>query len=178
MTTCSASTRDNIPCRFPARRNTTLCINHDPTYTAQQSLNSRTGTAAASHSRRLLAAQRSDTAVFNLDTMPLADRASIQALLDAVIRLELSGRIPGARTRNLLRALSIAVRNFDTPRSDPNNPNPHQPQAARHNLARYDLTRQAIDANIEALCTEADTRDAARLAPAATFPSGLLSQPA
>jgi hypothetical protein len=49
---CTALTAAGAPCGFPARRDTTLCINHHPAYNAGQA-----------HQR-----QRATTALYNLDT--------------------------------------------------------------------------------------------------------------
>ena len=155
-TPCSATTHAGRPCRFAARHLTGLCVNHDPAFREQQARNHRT---AATHSRQLRARERTATTIYTLDTWALADRSSIQALLDAIIRLELAGRLPNARARNLLRALSIAVRNFDTPPLDTTHG-----RTFRHNLNRYHQTRQTLDEHLEALCAEADSRDAARTA--------------
>lgn len=45
--------------------------------------------------------------------MSLTDRTSIQATLDAAIRLYLSGRLGKEQYRELLRGCSLAIRNFD-----------------------------------------------------------------
>jgi len=90
------------PCAFVARRASGLCINHDPAYHEQQRLNARKGAAASVATRR----SRS----IRVDAVDLSSRVRIQALLDAVIRLELLGRIPPSRSRNLIRALSLAGR--------------------------------------------------------------------
>ena len=158
---CSASRADGQPCRFPARHGAGLCINHDPAYRSQQAENRKHGVRAATESRQRRARNHSTTALYALDEWALADRSSIQAILDAVIRLELAGRLPTARVRNLLRALSIAVRNFDTPPGAP-----LHGRTARHDLTRYHHARHTLDQNLEALLTEAEARDAARISPA------------
>ena len=159
LTALTALTASGILCRFSARRGANLCINHDPAYRSEQVQQRQRATDAAAHSRKLRAEQRASSAIYNLDEWVLADRSSIQALLDAVIRLELAGRLPNARARNLLRALSIAVRNFDLPPGDTTHG-----RTSRHNLTRYHHTRQTLDGHLEALCAEADSRDAARTA--------------
>jgi len=153
-TGCAATRADGRPCRFPTRLNHTHCINHDPAYRDQQAANRRVGVRAATHTRQLRARLRRTTALYELDEWALADRASIQAVLDAVIRLELAGRIPNHRSRNVIRALAIAVRNFDTPPTDTTHARTY-----RHNLDRYRRARHVLDANLEALCNEADSRD-------------------
>jgi hypothetical protein len=154
---CAATTRDGRPCRFPTRPGHPLCINHDPAFRDKQRANRAAGVSAATDARRRRARLRANTALYDLDQWALVDRASIQAVLDAVIRLELAGRLPNNRARNLIRALGIAVRNFDEPGGGPG-----KPRVFRHNLNRYRYARQTIDANLEALCSEADRRDEAR----------------
>ncbi|MFN0148235.1 MAG: hypothetical protein ACKVT1_17175 [Dehalococcoidia bacterium] len=156
-TPCTAITAAGILCNFSARRGTYLCINHDPDYRDQQAAQRRRASEAAARNRKLRAEQRASSAVYNLEEWVLADRSSIQALLDTVIRLELAGRLPSARARNLLRALAIAVRNFDTPPLATANG-----RTSRHNLSRYHHTRQSLDAHLESLLAEAESRDAAR----------------
>lgn len=104
-TPCSAKTNAGHPCRFAARKDTGLCINHDPSYKDQQLRNVREGARRSLESRRPLPVP--------LPGLHLTSRGSIQALLDLVVRLELTGQLPEARARHLLRALSIATRNLD-----------------------------------------------------------------
>jgi hypothetical protein len=155
--TCSATTAAGLPCRFPPRLHTTLCINHDPAYREQQARNRQAGIHSATEARVRRASLRTTTALYSLDEWALADRASIQAILDAVIRLELAGRLPNNRARNLIRAISIAVRNFDTPSLDAGHG-----RTARHDLARYNHTRRTLDRHLDTLLQEAEARDAAR----------------
>ena len=104
-TPCSATTRAGNPCRFAARKATGLCVNHDPAYAEQQRKNVQKATSRSLQAR---------TAVpIPLEYIDLSTRDSIQAILDAVVRLELVGRLPPVRARNILRALSIAMRNLD-----------------------------------------------------------------
>lgn len=107
-------------CHFPARRTRSWCINHDPTYAEQQRENSRRAARAS-----VAARQPVDLEAFALN---LSNRAGIQAAIDLVIRLELYGKISPARSRNILRALSVAVRNFDDDRRPP----------ATHDSIEYD----------------------------------------
>ena len=99
--TCTATLSAGYRCRFAARRETGLCINHDPAYRAQQIANRTKGLERAAAARE----HRAHSPIYTLDT-DLSDRTAVQALLDTVIRLELTGRIPLARSRNLLRAIS------------------------------------------------------------------------
>ena len=157
---CAATTTAGRPCRFPPRLNSTLCINHDPAYHDQQTRNRQTGVRHAARNRHNHATIRETTALYELDAWALSDRASIQAVLDAVIRLELAGRIPNSRARNLIRALALAIRNFDTPPASD-----QLGRVSRHNLSRYHHARRSLDNNLEALLTEAQRNDAARQEP-------------
>lgn len=102
---CSATTRAGKPCRFAARKATGLCINHDPAYAEQQRKNVERATSRSLQARTAIP--------IPLEHIDLSTRDSIQAILDAVVRLELVGRLPPVRARNILRALSIAMRNLD-----------------------------------------------------------------
>jgi hypothetical protein len=104
---CTATTRSGDPCRFMARRATGLCINHDPEYQEQQHANVRRATEAA------IAARKLPPPV--LEDLDLSTRAGVQAALEAVLRLEMQGKLPAHRVRNLIRGLAIAARNFDPP---------------------------------------------------------------
>ena len=150
--TCTATLSAGYRCRFAARRETGLCINHDPAYRAQQIANRTKGLERAAEARE----RRSHSPISTLDT-DLTDRTAVQALLDTVIRLELTGRIPLARSRNLLRALSIATRNFDPPVRYRDGQ-----QRSRHNPTDYALRQRAIQRQVETALAEADERDEAR----------------
>lgn len=92
-----------------------------------------------------------------LDQFDLSDRAAVQALVDTVIRLELTGRLSDARGRRLIRLLSIAIRNFDPP---PRDPGGHR--VAHHDRERYETLRTFLEPHLEHICALADERDAAR----------------
>jgi hypothetical protein len=98
------------PCRFPARREHIYCINHDPAYREQRREQSRRAGLAS-------AASRATTPGIEHLTLYLGDRAGVQAVIDLVIRLELLGQISAVRSRNILRACAIALRNLSTRRS-------------------------------------------------------------
>ena len=118
---CSATTRAGKPCRFPPRRGATLCINHE--HDPERAAALRRATAASAASRR--------PAVDLLETaMGFTDRASVSALLDAVVRLKTSGRISFDTAAIILRACSIASHNFDRTGQTLAGPRPqgHPPQ--------------------------------------------------
>jgi hypothetical protein len=102
-TPCSATRNDGEPCGFAARRQSGLCINHDPDYAKQQRANVLKG---SSHSR-----QARQQAAMLSPGIDLFSATGIQAALDLVVRLELAGAISSSRSRNLIRALSLASRN-------------------------------------------------------------------
>ncbi len=148
--TCTATLpRSGYRCRFAARRETGLCINHDPAYRVQQVANRTKGLALAAEARARRA--QSPLYTFNMD---LSDRTAVQALLDTIIRLELSGRIPLARSRNLIRAIAIATRNFDPPaRTRDGN------RRSAHNYTDYVLRQRAIQRRVEAVLARAEQHE-------------------
>ncbi|MCK9518504.1 MAG: hypothetical protein M0R74_05690, partial [Dehalococcoidia bacterium] len=87
----------------------------------------------------------------------LTDRASVQSLVDTVIRLELTGRLPDARARRLIRLLSIAIRNFDPPRFVP-----REGRLAFHERYRYENLRRHLESRLDEIFSLADANDAAR----------------
>ena len=101
MNTCTGTTRRGQPCRMTPRRGVDYCINHEPGANTSASA-SRAGSARRGPSQHLMEA-----------VLSLTDRACIQAVLDAVVRLTLSGRISEDRARIVLRACTIATHNFD-----------------------------------------------------------------
>lgn len=104
-TTCSATTRQGRPCRFPARRQTGRCINHDPTYRQQQRDNIRRATEAS------LAARAQPP----LGTAPvdLNSHEGIQDALATIVSGFIAGTIPTNRARIAVRALAIAADNHE-----------------------------------------------------------------
>lgn len=135
---CTGLTKAGEACGFSARRESGLCINHDPTYRERQAENTRRGLEAAhAATRKELRARVREPGFsqFNLTT-----RERVQACLDGVIRLEMEGRIPLARSRNIIRACSLAMRNFNPPK--------HvgvQRYESRHDLERYQEARMWFD---------------------------------
>ena len=134
---CSARNRRGKPCRFPARRGRALCINHDPEYRQKQEENRRKGSKEAQRQRH-----RPPVTLAELD---LSERSSIQALVEAVITLELRGSMSATRSRNLIRLLSIATRNL---RNSQLGWVTHSDASARHG---YHRARTRLHAQLEAL---------------------------
>ena len=112
--TCGAPTRAGTPCGFAARRESGLCINHDPAYRTQQRQHRLDGAA------RSLAARREPPIAW-------AD-------------LDLSNR-------TLVRALSLAIRNFDTISAMAR----RQGAVARHPAADFDAARRRCTNALDAL---------------------------
>jgi hypothetical protein len=76
---CQGTTRRGTPCRFPARKDTNYCINHEPgAHTSEAA--SRAG-AAASQARE---DRRQETAELLRAVLSFTDCASIQVVLDTV----------------------------------------------------------------------------------------------
>ncbi len=118
MSACAATTRKGRPCRFPARRDTSYCINHEPGANPSDAARRAAGAA-------ILA--RHPSSNYLIDTvLSFTDRASIQAVLDALVRLVISGRISNSRARIILRACSVATRNFDPALDTLTGPRPQQ----------------------------------------------------
>jgi hypothetical protein len=133
---CTATTKSGETCRATPRAESGLCINHDPDYAGQQRENVRNGGIASGAARRLFL---DDTSNFTL-----SDRASVQAVIDAILRLELAGKIPPSRSRVVVRLLSLAVRNFDRPRRE----GYYDAVVATHDPQTYAERRQALDTHL------------------------------
>jgi hypothetical protein len=101
MPACPSLTKFGAPCRFPPRSATGLCINHDPAYRNAQRQNVRRGAQASANSRHGAAVAITD---FDLST-----GRGLQEALTTVVRMELAGKLPIKRARDLLRAISLAA---------------------------------------------------------------------
>lgn len=96
-------------CGFHARNDRPFCINHDPQARDEHRAQSSRGGKAHRTTAPIIESQGLE--------ISLDDRAGIQAILHAVVTAELLGQINPRRSLNIVRALSVATRNFD------NNPN-------------------------------------------------------
>lgn len=139
--TCSATTRSGTPCGFAARNETGLCVNHDPVYQQQQRQNLLKGAANSAAARRFR-----ETALDGIFDLRFDDRASVQAAIDTVVRLQFSGQLPDRKARIILRALTLAVRNFDPPRF-----RPQRGHMSTHDPAAYTAARDIIDRHVRLL---------------------------
>ncbi len=118
MADCSAATNEGTPCGMRPARGEAFCINHQPgadRVAAAVRAGQASGRARSAPSGDLLAT------VFSL-----TDHSSIQAVLDTVVRLTFAGRLPVARAGVILRACSIAARNFDATLETLHGPRPQE----------------------------------------------------
>jgi hypothetical protein len=140
MASCAACTKDGTPCGAPALRGASHCLSHDPGYREEHQANAAAGGRASGIARRHLEP-------VDLGFVNLTNRTSIQALLDSLLRLELLGKLPTARSRVIVRVLSLAIRNFDTAARMHH----LDAQVASHDTNAYGRTRHAFDAQVEDL---------------------------
>jgi len=140
MARCTACTKDGTPCGAPALRGADNCLSHDPGYREEHQANAAAGGRASGIARRHLEP-------VDLGFVNLTNRTSIQALLDSLLRLELLGKLPTARSRMLVRILSLAIRNFDTAARMHH----LDAQVASHGTSAYGRTRHAFDLQIDDL---------------------------
>jgi hypothetical protein len=147
MSACTALTRYGNPCHFAARRGTDRCINHER--------GADTAGAATRASRAAAVARRTPSAQLLDTALSLTDRASIQAVLDTLIRLELAGRISHDRATIILRACSVAARNFDRSADTLAGP-----AAQQHDWFPYFEKVHSLLATVDPLLDEAHAHDA------------------
>jgi hypothetical protein len=140
MARCTALTKDGTPCRVASRHGASHCLNHDPGYHEEQRANAAAAGRASGAARRQLEP-------VDLGFVNLTNRTGIQALLDALLRLELLGKLPSARSRMVVRLLSLAIRNFDTAARMHH----LDAQVATHDTNAYGRARHAFDAQTEDL---------------------------
>ncbi|MBI5948910.1 MAG: hypothetical protein HY875_12300 [Chloroflexi bacterium] len=139
MPQCQAINEKGLRCRVPALRSSDHCLNHDAAYHEKQQANSVAGGRASGVARRLQP--------IDLDFVSLAERTSIQGLLDTLFRMELLGTLPPARARLLVRILSLAIRNFDRPART----SPGDAARATHEPVTYDRTRNDFAETVAAV---------------------------
>lgn len=143
--TCLATTRKGNPCRFRTASQASYCLNH------------REGSdtsAAGSHAGRASGQSRREPSINLLETaIGLYDRPSIQAALDSVLRLTLSGAITPERARVAIHACSAAARNFDT------NDNLGGRKTADHDPTAYYTKVRAVLSSIDPLLQQANAAD-------------------
>jgi hypothetical protein len=145
---CSALTRAGIPCRFPPRIGTSYCINHDPSSDPREAA-IRAGFASG-RARRSPAEHLLDAA------FSLSDRAGVQALIDATLRLVIARRIPPATVDQVFRGCALAIRNFDATAETLTGPTPQS-----HDLPQHFALVHGFLASVQPILAEADEADAA-----------------
>ncbi len=142
---CSGTTRKGFPCRFPPRVGTNFCINHDP------------GADLREAAVRARAAARRSPAEHLLDAaFSLSDRAGVQALIDATLRLAIARRIPATTVAQIFRGCALAIRNFDATAETLTGP---QPQS--HDLSQHFALVQGFLASVQPILAEANDAEAA-----------------
>jgi hypothetical protein len=105
---CASTNRSGDPCRAAPRTGRPFCIFHDPGFARQRrDFTSHGGRASRPPAPGL-------PGDFTNLLITFEDRTSIQAAIDVLVRLNLFGKIPLNRSSHLLRAISLAVRNFDS----------------------------------------------------------------
>ena len=105
---CSGTRKDGQPCGFAARRETGLCINHDPSYIERQRENRERGLRNSANNRRAMP--------IRLDEFDLSERAAVQALVDAATAkiddAVASGDLDEARATELKDGLEELIRSL------------------------------------------------------------------
>jgi hypothetical protein len=102
---CEAVSSSGKPCRAGIGSGAQFCYFHDPEHEETRRASSALGGHNAARNRRPLHPVDVD--------IGLSDREGIEAILSAVIRLEFLGHISPTRSRNILRAASIALRGLE-----------------------------------------------------------------
>lgn len=143
--TCLATTRKGKPCRFRTSPDASFCLNHHA---------GADTTAAASRAAQVQVRARREPSINLLETaIGLYDRPSIQAALDSILRLTLSGAITPERARVAIHACSAAARNFDT------NDNLAGRKTADHEPINYYGKVRAVLSSIDPLLQRANDFD-------------------
>ena len=144
---CVALNRRGDPCRYRTPPDAVYCPSHDPANT-QNFVKTNSANARRPRPSRTTPSHALIESAFSL-----SDRRSIQAVLDTVIRLQLSARIPDETARIILRACSIATRNFDTTRDTLSGPLPQQ-----HDWRPYFERVQGLLHSVDPLIDEANQK--------------------
>jgi hypothetical protein len=105
---CTATTASGRPCRARPRTGSTLCLAHDPSYDETRRQNGRSGGERAALNNRT----RRQVRPYVFKHLRIADPHDLGLVIDALLRLEITGRLPPARTRNLIRIVHAAQRNL------------------------------------------------------------------
>jgi hypothetical protein len=116
----------------------------NPAYREQQRENILKGSANSRAARK--------QPRLTMNDLDLSTRTGIQAALDAVLRLEFAGRIDPKRTRNLLRGLTLAARNFDPLR----NYDVQLGRRVQHDEREYNIARFFLAQRLESILPQVD----------------------
>jgi hypothetical protein len=168
MSRCNTYLGSGKPCQFPARNGSAHCINHDPEYADTQRENVRSGGAASGEARKPIP--------FSEIHVDFSTRAGIQAAAEAIAMLEFVGRISPTRSRNIIRVLSLAARNFDREGPIDHGSHYHQPEKLAH--ARHELNKNLAAISEEAALRDAAPADAPAAKPKAPQPKAAVPDPA
>ena len=145
---CRGITRAGVPCRFPPLKGASYCINHDPSADPREAA-VRAGLASG-RARRSPAEHLLDAA------FSLSDRAGVQALIDATLRLAIARRIPTTTVEQVFRGCALAIRNFDAATETLTGPGPQA-----HDLPQHFALVQGFLASVQPILLEADAADQA-----------------
>ncbi|MEX0784314.1 MAG: hypothetical protein WD557_16860 [Dehalococcoidia bacterium] len=138
---CAATTAQGRPCRARPQLGTRVCIYHDPGFASQRHEHARQGGIASGEARR------TPRPLLEARAAALSDPLSVQVLLDAMVRLELLGKMTDARGKRLARLLSLAVRNVGRD---------------GHDSTAYGVRRKSVDAELSGLVRQYEEEDRVR----------------
>ncbi len=105
---CNATKKNGSPCGFHIAKGETVCINHKNPETVRR--------AAVRASRAAAIARQRNSASLIDAAFSLHDRASIQATIEGLLRLHLSGALSAETTRQAVSICRLALVNFDRPK--------------------------------------------------------------
>ncbi len=107
---CRALNSRGKPCGFWPRKGEDFCVNHGPESQDERAENVRKGVEVRLQRLR----ERPSVALIDIST-GFENRTAIQGTLDVTTKLLLSGRINEKTASIMVRACSVASRNFDAP---------------------------------------------------------------
>lgn len=142
---CKAANKKGRACQFRVKWGYDLCINHDPEQNPK--LAARKASEAATKRR----AERRSSAGLLRTVLVLTDRVSIQATIDAAIRLYLNGNIDHEKYRDVVHGCWVAMRNFDRAGETLAGPSPQ-----RHDMDDYFGRVKALLGSVDLLITRPD----------------------
>ena len=108
MNRCLGTTRSGRHCGFRVTDGSDFCLNHDPGADTHAA-----ATRASQAAARARAIQQTPSPRLMELMFALHNREAIQSTLDSIIRLTVADRIDKETASILVRACSVAARNFD-----------------------------------------------------------------